>query len=96
MEKLIGELSKLFNDYGDDMVIKSAKLLKEFRASREHWRVECFNQAEVNVGSISVAEYGKLKSMPFDSKIERIKALRDITGMGLRDAKEVIDGWFYL
>ena len=91
IDKLVDELSKL-------TVLDMSKL-KE--ALEDKWGVKAAAAAPMMMAAAPVAaEEAKestefkvtLKEAPVDKKIGVIKAVREITGLGLKEAKELVEG----
>jgi large subunit ribosomal protein L7/L12 len=92
IEKLVDELSKL-------TVLDMSKL-KE--ALEDKWGVKAAAAAPMMMAAAPAAEGGEskdstefkvtLKEAPADKKIGVIKAVREITGLGLKEAKELVEG----
>lgn len=92
IEKLVDELSKL-------TVLDMSKLKD---ALEDKWGVKAAAGAPMMMAAAPAAEDGEskestefkvtLKEAPADKKIGVIKAVREITGLGLKEAKELVEG----
>ncbi|NGX46427.1 MAG: 50S ribosomal protein L7/L12 [Chlamydiae bacterium] len=92
IEKLVDELSKL-------TVLDMSKLKD---ALEDKWGVKAAAGAPVMMAAAPAAEGDEskestefkvtLKEAPVDKKIGVIKAVREITGLGLKEAKELVEG----
>lgn len=92
IEQLVEELSKL-------SVLEMSELKK---ALEDHWGVTAAAPAAVFAAAPAGAQEGAaeeestefnvtLESVPADKKIAVIKVVREITGLGLKEAKEVAE-----
>ncbi len=87
LDKLVAELSKL-------TVVEAAELSKKLE---EHWGVTAVAAAApVAAAPVAAAEekdaFEVVLAGAGDNKIGVIKAVREITGLGLKEAKDIVDG----
>lgn len=88
IEKLVEELSKL-------TVLEAADLSKKLE---EHWGVSAASAAPVAVAAAAApaaeekTEFDVILLSSGDNKINVIKVVREITGLGLKEAKDLVDG----
>jgi len=90
LEKIIKELEKL-------TVVEMNELVKTLE---ERWGVSAAVAAPVAVASASASEtaeeaektaFDVVLKAPGDSKLQVIKIIRDVTGLGIKEAKELVD-----
>lgn len=87
LDKLVAELSKL-------TVVEAAELSKKLE---EHWGVTAVAAAAPVVAApVAAAEekdaFEVVLASAGDNKIGVIKVVREITGLGLKEAKDIVDG----
>jgi len=90
LEKIIKELEKL-------TVVEMNELVKTLE---ERWGVSAAVAAPVAVASAGASEtaeeaektaFDVVLKAPGDSKLQVIKIIRDVTGLGIKEAKELVD-----
>lgn len=93
--ELDANLEKIFEQLDALPIGKASKLVK---ALEERWGVSAAAPAAVAVAAPGDAEEAEEKSSfdvilkgPGDKKIAAIKAVRKITGLGLKEAKDMVD-----
>ncbi len=87
LQKIVDELSKL-------TVIEAAELSKKLE---EHWGVSAAAPVAVSAAApVAVVEektdFDVVLLSCGDNKINVIKVVREITGLGLKEAKDLVDG----
>lgn len=89
LQKIVDELSKL-------TVLEAAELSKMLE---EHWGVSAAAPVAVAAAGPAVAaaaeektEFDVVLTGAGDNKINVIKVVREITGLGLKEAKDLVDG----
>lgn len=90
LKKIIGELEKL-------SVVEMNELVKTLE---ERWGVSAAVAAPVASAAAGAAEtaeeaektsFDVVLKAPGDSKLQVIKIIRDVTGLGIKEAKELVD-----
>jgi len=89
LQKLVDELSKL-------TVIEAAELSKKLE---DHWGVSAAAPVAMAMPAAGAAaaaeektEFDVILAGAGDNKINTIKVVRELTGLGLKEAKDLVDG----
>ena len=93
---LDADLETIFDSLDGLTIAKAAKLVK---ALEDRWGVSAAAPAAVAMAAPAAADAGEEEKSSFDvilkspgnAKIQVIKAVRGITGLGLKEAKELVD-----
>jgi large subunit ribosomal protein L7/L12 len=99
MEKMMADISKLAEDLSALTVLEAAELAKLLE---EQWGVSAAS-APVAVAAVAggdaggaaaeeKTEFDVILAAAGDNKINVIKAVRTITGLGLKEAKDLVEG----
>jgi large subunit ribosomal protein L7/L12 len=99
MEKMMADISKLAEDLSALTVLEAAELAKLLE---EQWGVSAA-AAPVAVAAVAggdaggaaaeeKSEFDVILAAAGDNKINVIKAVRTITGLGLKEAKDLVEG----